>query len=171
MLQLALRFPEPADDQALLEAVRGSVPEVGRWMTWCHPGYALADALEWITSRAPARETGSAYEFLITGADGLVLGCCGVNCVNPENRFANLGYWVRTSHTGRGVAVAAVGLLADWVFSHTDLVRLEIVVAVGNRASQRVAEKSGAVLEGTLRSRLRIHGSCHDALMNSLIRP
>jgi RimJ/RimL family protein N-acetyltransferase len=35
-------------------------------------------------------------------------------------------------------------------FEATDLVRLEIVVAVGNVASHRVAEHAGAVREGTL---------------------
>ena len=171
MLQLTLRFPEPGDAEPLLEAVRESLTELCRWMTWCHPGYSEADAMQWISSQAQARETGSAFEFLIVGARGRPLGVCGVNAINQENRFANLGYWVRTSETGHGVAVQAVKLVASWSFEHTDLQRLEIVTAVGNEASQRVAEKVGALREGTLRSRLCIHGSFHDAVMHSIIRP
>ena len=127
--------------------------------------------MQWISSQAQARETGSAFEFLIVGAHGRPLGVCGVNAINQENRFANLGYWVRTSENRRGVAVNAVKLLVDWVFQHTDLERLEIVAAVGNEPSQRVAEKAGALREGTLRSRLCIHGTFHDAVMHSIIRP
>jgi RimJ/RimL family protein N-acetyltransferase len=93
-----------------------------------------------------------------------------VNQVNKANRFANLGYWVRTSATGRGVAPAAVRLVADEVFRQTDLVRLEIVVALGNVRSQRVAEKVGAMREGVLRRRLAIPGGAADAVMYSLLR-
>ena len=171
MAQLTLRFPEPGDGEPILEAVRESLPELCRWMSWCHPGYSEADALRWISLQAQARETGSAFEFLIVGGNGRLLGVCGINCINTGNRFANLGYWVRTSESRRGVAVNAVKLLADWVFQHTDLERLEIVAAVGNEASQRVAEKAGALREGTLSSRLCIHGAYDDAVMHSIIRP
>jgi ribosomal-protein-serine acetyltransferase len=171
MAQLTLRFPEPGDGEPLLEAVRASLPELCRWMTWCHLEYAETDAMQWISSQAQARQAGSAFEFLIVGGSGRPLGVCGINAINHENRFGNLGYWVRTSETGHGVAVQAVKLLASWVFEHTDLQRLEIVTAVGNEASQRVAEKAGAIREGTLRSRLCIHGTFHDAVMHSIIRP
>jgi ribosomal-protein-serine acetyltransferase len=171
MPRLSLRFPEPGDVGPLLDAVRESLPELREWMSWCHSGYSEADALQWISSQVRARGVGSAFEFLIVSGDGRILGACGINCANTANRFANLGYWVRTSQTGRGVAVEAVRLLASWVFEHTDLERLEIVTAVGNTASQRVAEKAGAHREGLLRARLCIHGSCHDAYMHSFLRP
>jgi RimJ/RimL family protein N-acetyltransferase len=58
----------------------------------------------------------------------------------------------------------------NWAFESTELVRLEIVVATGNTASHRVAEKVGAIREGVLRRRLLLHGHPHDATMFSLIR-
>jgi RimJ/RimL family protein N-acetyltransferase len=61
-------------------------------------------------------------------------------------------------------------LLADWAFANTNLERLEIVVAVGNGRSERVAEKAGASREGTMRSRLYIHDRPHDAVMYSIVR-
>ena len=62
-------------------------------------------------------------------------------------------------------------LARDWGFAQTDLVRLEVLIAVDNTASRRVAEKTGAVYEGTHRSRLLIHGTRHDAAMYAFIRP
>ncbi|HEY5313603.1 MAG TPA: GNAT family protein, partial [Pirellulales bacterium] len=47
--------------------------------------------------------------------------------------------------------------------------RVEIVAAVENLASQRVAAKLGAVREGLLRNRLRIRDMPHDAYGFSLI--
>jgi RimJ/RimL family protein N-acetyltransferase len=86
------------------------------------------------------------------------------------HRFANLGYWVRTSATRQGVATEAVRQVAEFAFGNTDLVRLEIVCAVGNDASQRVAERAGAAREGALRHRLLLHGQPVDAVMYSLVR-
>jgi ribosomal-protein-serine acetyltransferase len=171
MLQLTLRFPEPGDVEPVLEAIRESLPELCRWTTWCHPGYSEGDAIEWISSQAKAREARSAFEFLIVGGKGRLHGVCGINRVDNGKRLANLGYWVRSSEIGRGIAGRAVKLLIEWVFENTDLERLEIIAAVGNEASQRVAEKVGALREGTLRSRLCIHGTFHDAVMHSIIKP
>src|SRR3990172_4536404 len=101
--------------------------------------------------------------------DGSYLGGCGLNGIG-EYKFANLGYWVRTSRTKQGVATAATLLLARFGFDELKLNRIEIVVATGNYASQRVAEKAGATREGVLRNRLILKGKpVVDAVMFSLI--
>jgi len=162
---------EPGDAPALWEAVRESVVEVSRWLDWCHPQYSLAEAEGWIRSRDPLAAEGREYSFAIVGGDeGRFLGGCGLNQINRVHRFANLGYWVRTSATGQGVATAAARQVAQFAFANTDLVRLEIVCAVGNDASQRVAARAGAVREGVLKDRLLVHGRPVDAVMYSLTR-
>ena len=158
------------DAAAVFEAARESVAELQPWMPWCHPDYAIAESRAWLAARIPEFAQGIAFELAIVSGNGRFLGGCGLNSIDRTNRRANLGYWVRTSATRRGVATAAVRLLRDWGFAMTDLVRLEIVVASGNVASRRVAEKSGAHREGTLRRRLLLHGMLHDATIFSLTR-
>jgi RimJ/RimL family protein N-acetyltransferase len=140
------------------------------WLEWCHPDYSLAEAVEWATSRARLAAAGSEFTFAISDPDGRFLGSCGVNQINRLHRFGNLGYWVRTSAAGRGVASEAARQMAQFAFHNTDLLRLEIVCALENRRSQRVAERVGAVREGVLRSRLQLHGEAVDAVMYSLTR-
>lgn len=165
----AIRLYEPADAENLYAAVRESVAEVSPWMAWCHPQYTLEDARQWITAQAALVQKGLAYEFAIS-SEGQYVGGCGINQINIANRFANLGYWIRTSAMGRGFAPAAVRQLAAFAFEKTNLVRLEIVCAAGNVRSQRVAEKVGAVCEGRLRNRLLLPSGPSDALMFSLVR-
>ena len=74
------------------------------------------------------------------------------------DQFANLGYWVRTSCAGWRVAPTAVRQFVAWTFANTSLNRLEIVVAVGNARSQRVAEKVGAHRDAVLKKRLIVGG-------------
>ncbi len=171
MRAIALRRYVPEDAYALTEAAHESWREVGPWMEWCKPDLPLREAEAWVAEQVQRFNEGTAYEFTIRDAgDGAYLGACGVNHIEPVNRYANLGYWVRTSATRQGVCQQAVKQLAGWIFGNTDLVRLEIVAAVGNAASQRAAEKAGAEREGTLRKRLKMHGLWHDAAIYSLTR-
>ena len=164
--------PYRADDaQALYEAARESIGDVFPWLAWCHPEYSMAEAAEWTSRKGGQASDGREFVFAVVGPNDEFLGGCGVNQINSIHRFANLGYWVRSSATGRGVARAAVRETAEFVFQNTDLIRLEIVCAVENRRSQRVAEGVGAVREGILRSRLLLHGKAVDAVMYSLLRP
>ena len=170
MSHVRLRAYTEAHAQSLFEAARESVAEVYRWLPWCHASYELSEAQAWIVGEQEQFEKRSSFQFAIESDQGLYLGGCGLNQINELHRFANLGYWIRSSRTRQGHASEAVRLLADWAFSNTELVRLEIVAAVGNRASQRVAEKAGAVREGVLRSRLQLHGVWHDAVVFSITR-
>jgi ribosomal-protein-serine acetyltransferase len=159
------------DDAVVAEAVRESLNELQPWMPWCHPAYSIDESRSWLQVQVPAFDDGSAFEFAIVSTDGHYLGGCGLNQIDRLNKRANLGYWVRSSATRRGVATAAVRAIRDWAFDHTDLIRLEIVIAAGNLASHGVAEKAGAVREGMLHRRIVLHGTAHDATMFSFTRP
>ena len=165
-----LRTYEPGDAAPLWEAARESVAEVFPWLPWCHAHYSMAEADAWVSTRGPLAAAGQEYAFAIVGDDGRFLGGCGINQINRIHRFGNLGYWVRSSATGRGVASEAVRQAAAFAFRNTDLVRLEIVCAVGNERSQRVAVRAGAVREGVLRRRLLLHGQPVDAVVYSLVQ-
>ena len=167
---LAIRPYALADVESLHEAALESVREVSPWLPWCHPGYSPADSRTWIDHCRVAWEQQAEYHFAIVSATGRFLGGCGLNQLRLEHRMANLGYWVRTSAAGGGVAPRAVRKLARFAFRDTDLARLEIVVAVGNVRSQRVAAKIGALREGLAHDRLHLHGAAHDAVVYALLR-
>jgi ribosomal-protein-serine acetyltransferase len=167
---IALVAPVLEDALDIAEAVRESILELDPWMPWATADYSSADASSWITSCAEALPLGAAFEFVIRAADGALLGSCGLNHIDQDNRRANLGYWVRTTQAGQGIAAAAVRLLVAWTFGHTDLERLEIMPSVRNLRSQRVAEAVGARREGVQRNRLLLHGTFHSAVMYSIVR-
>jgi RimJ/RimL family protein N-acetyltransferase len=144
------------DDIAqLLAAVHESVATVGRWQGWCQPGYADADGAGWIGYAIAAWDAGESHEFaIVDAANDAYLGGIGVNQRNREHNFANVGYWVRESYQSRGVATQAARLAIGFAFDVLRLTRVEIIAAVDNLPSRRVAEKVGATLEGIARNRL-----------------
>jgi RimJ/RimL family protein N-acetyltransferase len=161
--------PEHLDE--LFVAARESVEEVGRWLPWCHPDYTREESTAWIESRPQAWRDGVEYSFaIIDRSSGRFMGGCGLNQFDYERQRSNLGYWIRTSATRNGYGTAAARLLARWGVESLHLERMEIVAAVGNIASQRVAVKAGAMREGIARSRVRIRGVQHNAVIFSLVR-
>ena len=166
-----LRPPASADVDALFGAVSESMAEIMPWMNWCQPGYSRADTAEWVRTceRAWADETEFPFAIFEPGSS-LPLGTCGINGIDRVNRWANLGYWIRTTATRRGVATRAATLVADFAFTQLELERVEILAATGNTASQGVATRVGATREGVLRRRLRTHDKSQDAVVFSLIR-
>lgn len=97
------------------------------------------------------------------------MGSCGLSQINRRHRFANVFYWVRRGYTGQGIARRAVRLLAGFGFAQIGLVRVEILMAVENPASRRVAEGAGAHYEGRLRHRIVLGDTLHDAFLFSLL--
>lgn len=158
------------DVKPLFEAVRESIPEVSKWLPWCHPKYSIKETKTWINSQLGAWKNHKEFSFcIIDSNDNNFLGGCGLNQFNIAHNFANLGYWVRTSQTGKGIATTATKLVAKFGFKILHLSRLEILTAVDNIASQKVAEKAGASREGVLRNRLRFGDRDLDAILFSFI--
>ena len=167
---VTIRPFRPEDIPAVYEAVRESIEELHPWMPWCHSEYAISETQAWVEKQIAAFEAGREFDFAIISGDGPLVGVCGLNGISRQNQVANLGYWVRSSCVRRGIATQATRLLADWAFQNTELERLEILVAVRNHPSLRVAAKAGAIWEGVLRARLRLHDEWHDAVMFSILR-
>jgi len=168
--EIRIRPYEPSDAEALYEAVRESIDEIGAWLEWCHPDYSIDESRSWIDHCIEARAAGSEYNFAVVDSKEVLLGGCGLNRLQLSHRVANLGYWVRSSAVGRGVATRATVLLADFAFRQTALNRLEIVASTRNIGSQRVAERAGARREAVVRSRLFLHGEAHDAAQFAFVR-
>jgi RimJ/RimL family protein N-acetyltransferase len=167
---VSLRPYRKSDADDLYQAVRESLPELSVWMPWAHKDYTIKESRQWLKTHPGSRRQGVEYNFAIFDSqDGSYLGGCGLNRIDDENRRANLGYWVRKSRTGQGVATAATLLLARWGFKELKLNRIEILVATGNQSSLRVAEKVGARREGILRKRIVVRDKVYDAVMFSLV--
>jgi ribosomal-protein-serine acetyltransferase len=159
-----------ADVPLLFEAARESVNEMFAWMPWCHQNYSPEESSAFILSREAAWSRKTDFDFAILDPKSKrFLGGVSLNQFNYDHNFANLGYWVRSSSTKRGVATAAALLVARLGFEDLGLHRIEIVAAVENVASRRVAEKTKAMRERLLRNRLLLHGRPQDAVMYSLV--
>ncbi|MCI0552317.1 MAG: GNAT family N-acetyltransferase [Anaerolineae bacterium] len=156
------------DSVQLHEAVQESLKELEPWMSWATENYTELTAREYITITRARWEEHTLFAFAIT-RDHEIVGGCTLSSIHPVYHYCNVGYWVRTSCHGRGIAGRAAKLAVRFGFENVGLIRAEIVVAVGNFASVRVAEKIGAHYEGILLNRMVVGKSIYNAHMYSLL--
>src|SRR6266498_239005 len=166
--ELLLRPFQLGDSTGLYCAVNESLRELKPWMSWATDTYTELTAREYITISRARWEEGTFYAFAVTRADEL-LGVCTLSSIHPIYHFCNLGYWVRTTYHGQGIAGRAAKLVARFAFEHLGLIRVEIVIGIKNQPSIRVAEKIGAHDEGILLNRMVVGKSIYDAKMYSLL--
>ena len=81
---------------------------------------------------------------VIHKANGLLIGDCGLEVMQVDGaQVAELGYDLRSDYWNRGFATEAATAVRDYAFNILSLPRLISLIRMGNRASQRVAEKIG----------------------------
>src|SRR5680860_345124 len=139
-----------ADASALAAAIDRSRVELTPWMPWVTPTYGPAEALGFI--RRARQERGLQWVVIEQGRGpqapfGGIVGGIGINQISEQNSSANLGYWVRSDCTGRGIATDAARRLARRAVMDLHIHRFQIMMSVKNLASRQVAEKLGATHE------------------------
>jgi RimJ/RimL family protein N-acetyltransferase len=89
---------------------------------------------------------------------------------NAGSQALSLGISVEPGVRGRGVGSLAQRLLADYLFAHTPVHRVEASTDVTNIAEQTALERAGFSREGVLRGAQFRRGDWHDMVMYSKLR-
>ena len=115
--------------------------------------YGREHGRDWIERVASERKRlGRQVTYAIREAGGLLIGAAGFAHVEgPHPHKAELGYWLARPYWGRGTMTGVVARLCDIGFGEMHLLRIYASVYAHNRASARVLEKNGFVLEGLCR--------------------
>jgi len=117
--------------------------------------YTEKDAVQFIgvcTSEAPQCTFAVEYNNILAGSIGLVLQ------KDVYRLSAETGYWIGEPFWGKGLATQAVQLIANYGFEELNLARIFTGVFGFNRASQRVLEKAGFLMEGISRNAVYKNG-------------
>jgi RimJ/RimL family protein N-acetyltransferase len=143
-------------------------PDVIRFTSVPVP-YDADDAQLWLDLHPGRMAAGDGAAFAITEAgDGRAVGSIGVRVLH-EQGAAETGYHIIAERRGRGLATAALRLVARWTFAELPVGRLQLTTHLDNPGSQRVAEKAGFTREGVLRSWADQRGERVDLVMWSLL--
>ncbi|GAA3487211.1 GNAT family N-acetyltransferase [Streptomyces cremeus] len=144
---LTLRPWRDEDAPGLVAAHRD--PLLTRWLA--HHLADEAQALRWIGEQTEGRAAGARFSFAMV-EEGCTVGHITVKRAKAAGS-AEVGYWTAGSARGRGIAPRALDVLSRWALGPEcplPVTRLELLHAVGNEGSCRVALKCGYALEAVL---------------------
>ncbi len=149
----ALRAWRDSDLGGLVAACQD--PEISRWTRVPYP-YGPSDARAYLLQRHDTLHAGTAAPFAIVSAADRdrLLGSISLMRFSWQHARAEVGYWLAREARGQGHVTRAVRLITAWGFRSLGLVRIDLLAATENPASQRVAERCGFTREAVLRSYL-----------------
>ena len=169
--RLSLRPPRRGDAAAVDEAISETIDELVLWLPWARRDHGLAETRRYLRTARSARARRQAFEFLVEDAESKrALGMVSLHRIDWQRRSAGIGYWVRRSEWGRGIASEAGRAVVELAFRECGLYRIEVHVALENKASQRVAEKMGLLREGVARGIEFVNGRYLDHVQFALLR-
>ena len=170
--RILVRRLEPADADALWQAIDSSREHLAAWMVWTASYRSVQDALDWIDHASAAWDANGDRQagIFLAGREARLLGGIGLHLLPRGLRSYEIGYWLRQDAQGRGYAREAVQLVTRLAFGPLAANRVAIRVEPGNLRSRRVAESLGFVVEGTARrAAVGGQGQAVDVIVHSLI--
>lgn len=142
---------------------------IAKFMTnrFPHP-YTEKDGKEFITF-ANQNDPITIFTIDIAGHASGAIGLHPQSDVMRKN--AELGYWVAEPFWGKGIVSAAILQMVDYGFKNFDIHRIFARPFGNNKASQRVLEKTGFVLEAHIKRNIYKNGEYLDEMIYAVRRP
>lgn len=145
--RLTCRPIEPADWPFFLSLQQH--PDVMRYVA---DARSEADIREAFDSRLPEWHPGSPHWLCLILCDNETGKPLGINgYIHRGQDCAEVGFLLAPEAQGKGYGTESLRAVCDYAFSAGGLRRLTACVTAGNQASRQLLEKTGFVLEGTLR--------------------
>jgi len=107
--------------------------------------------------------------FVVQKKDGTRIGLTW-HMTNQPYRMMEISYFLVPSERGKGYGTEVAQLMVDYLFLSRDIFRIQATTNVKNKASQRILEKAGFRIEGTMRQFQFVKGVWTDYYLHSILR-
>jgi RimJ/RimL family protein N-acetyltransferase len=125
--------------------------EIPRWTAGIPQPYEEGHAREWIARHDGYWADGHRAPFAFYMESTAELsGSMSLVDIDLDERRAGVGYWAAPWARNRGATTRALNLACRWGFDSLKLENVHLMTLLGNVASERVAEKAGFRLVGTI---------------------
>jgi RimJ/RimL family protein N-acetyltransferase len=145
--RLLLRLPEAADAQALMEIHQDPEVLAQGLVTLTAPPGGIDVALRNVERMLRHWKRHGYGQFSVVERNtGQVIGCVGFYQRDEESEI-EIGWIIRRSHWGNGLATEAARAAIEWAWQTTTIAHITSVIRPDDARSARVAEKSGQRFE------------------------
>ncbi|CAD6003559.1 Acetyltransferase [Agreia sp. COWG] len=167
---IILRLATHADAAAIADAYSRNRQHLAEWEPQrSEEFYTVAHQSAVLTTQLEQHRAGGCLPLVLLRGDAVVGRVNVSNIVRGPFLSGSVGYWVDGSHTGRGLASAALAAVVSHCRDELGLHRLEASVLAHNAASRRVLARAGFDSIGLAPSYLQIAGRWQDHLLTQRI--
>lgn len=145
-----LRALTSEDAGSLYALVDSNRKYLRQWLPWVDMQQGPHDSGQFIERATKDNQAGVALILRIEH-QGNIVGVIGFHEFDNDNRQTSMGFWISSSHQGKGVVSSSCARLIEYAFTDLGLNRVVMKIAEGNVPSRRLAERIGLVYEGTCR--------------------
>jgi len=151
--RLHIRSFTAEDAPQLHEALVESIDELREYL-WFLPWVGEKQTLASAEARCLAAEANfsqrSDFAYLaFDKSSGRLLASVGLHRTDWSLPKTEVGFWVRSSETGKGYATECVNELSDWALNILGAIRVDLITSEHNMGSRAVADACGFHLENT----------------------
>jgi ribosomal-protein-alanine N-acetyltransferase len=171
--RLILRDIEAEDADSIRENINNI--KVSRYLLTVPSPYTRKDAKWWVNhcKEQQNKKPRTSYELgIVMRPNKEVIGGVGLSKVERYQGTAEAGYWLGEKYWRKGIMTEAVSKVIDFAFYKLKLRKIKIPIFVENEASNGLARKLGAKLEGVFKKQCRVKstGKIHDENVYGLLK-
>ncbi len=165
-----LSLPNPEVDAApLFRLIDESRNELVPWLPWVLKVTSIEDERKSLVRNLQNLDASNSVNFVIWYKN-LIAGSVSLKSRGSNNKKIELGYWLGSEFTGKGIMLQVIRELCTLAFTKFSVHKIEIHAATDNFASNKVAENSGFHLETTQRDSALLFDKFHDENTWSLLQ-
>lgn len=170
--RLVVRSPLWCDGAAMNRAIHESIEELRPWMPWAQQLPTVDESEENVRfARLKFMERSDLRLHIFSKETGEFIGGSGLHRIDWESRKFEIGYWIRTSQSGKGLMTEAVAGITKFAIDSLLANRVEIRCDSTNIRSARIAERLGYTLEGILRNeKCDVSGTLRNTMIFAKVR-
>ncbi|QSO52701.1 GNAT family N-acetyltransferase [Alicyclobacillus curvatus] len=165
--EVSLRLVERRHVEELFQVIVTNADHVGRWLPFARATTQVTDTLAFVDSALIDFAAGKGLVAGIWYCSQLV-GTIGLR-IDKGHQSASVGYWIDSSHEGRGIVTRACRALINFAFDELKLHRIEIRANPGNVKSRAIPERLDFVEEGIVRGAFKLYDKFEDSIIYGLL--
>ena len=150
-----------------LNFVKTDFDYLSKWLEWPRVTKTASDFEQFVLESKRGYESSESMNCAIL-YKGAVAGVGGFNKIDVKLRRVEVGYWLGKAFQKCGIATSACAHLIKYAFSLPEIDKVQISVAVGNKASRAVCERLNMHLEGIVTNEERIGNKVLDHAIYAL---
>lgn len=154
-LDINLVMPQAWQAVELYHAIANDREDLGKWLPWAYKMKSAADEVKFIKT---IQEDMIQHRMIVLTilVNGEPAGMIDLHNL-VKNKKGEIGYWLTSKYQGHGIVTRSVVELCKYAFNELNLQYVDLIVAIENGKSSRVAQHAGFKLMGVEKNLIHHH--------------